>query len=87
MNKVMRSNAILLTIDSLRYEHMSLYGYNKDTTPALKELCGTNTCVHTVVRVKASYTKALFRSKNQVNLVAKFQSLTSWVYEVLMLGD
>ncbi len=30
-------NIILLVIDTLRSDHMSLYGYEKDTTPILKE--------------------------------------------------
>ena len=55
-------NVILLTIDSLRYDHMSLYGYSKHTTPMLKYLCKTYNCIYTVARANAPYTKASFKS-------------------------
>ena len=32
------NNVILITIDCLRKDHMSLYGYNKSTTPFLEEI-------------------------------------------------
>jgi len=33
-------NVMLITVDNLRPDHMSLYGYEKDTTPYLKKFAG-----------------------------------------------
>lgn len=33
-------NFLLITMDTVRADHMSVYGYEKETTPALKELAG-----------------------------------------------
>jgi len=34
-------NVVLITLDTLRADHMSLYGYERDTTPFLKEFAKT----------------------------------------------
>jgi len=38
LNKPSNSNLIWVTIDALRADHMSVYGYKKDTTPYLNKL-------------------------------------------------
>ena len=34
-------NIVLITIDTLRKDHCSCYGYSHDTTPFLKKICKT----------------------------------------------
>lgn len=59
----MMPNIFLITIDSLRYDHLSLFHYRKDTTPFLKKLCLMETnCFYTILRANAPYTKAAFKS-------------------------
>jgi len=36
-----RPNVILLTVDTLRADHMGLYGYGRDTMPAVEEFART----------------------------------------------
>ena len=35
-------NVVLVVIDTLRANHMSLYGYERPTTPRLEELAGAS---------------------------------------------
>lgn len=55
-------SVILITIDSLRYDYMSLYGYSKETTQSLSNICKTYNCLYTVISANAPYTKASFKS-------------------------
>jgi arylsulfatase A-like enzyme len=38
-----KPNVLLLTLDTVRADHLSLYGYNRNTTPHLAELAGAAT--------------------------------------------
>jgi arylsulfatase A-like enzyme len=40
-------NVILIVLDTVRADHLSLYGYRFDTTPNLKRLAATNATVYT----------------------------------------
>jgi len=55
-------NVILLTLDSVRFDHLSLFGYKKPTTPTLSRICKEYASICTVARANAPYTKASFKS-------------------------
>jgi arylsulfatase len=83
VNKSPNSNVIWITIDALRADHMSVYGYEKDTTPYLnkfkKEFCifknhySNATCTNISVPsfISSKYPSQLFFEKNRYNLSNK----------------
>jgi arylsulfatase A-like enzyme len=42
-----RPNVVLITLDTVRADHLSLYGYSRDTTPNLRRLAATSATVYT----------------------------------------
>jgi len=34
-----RPNVVLITVDTLRADHLGCYGYERETSPKLEELC------------------------------------------------
>ena len=56
-----RPNIVLYTIDTLRADHASLYGYSRDTTPFLKKL-GATGIVFEDCQAQATWTKASIAS-------------------------
>jgi arylsulfatase A-like enzyme len=56
-----RPDVILITVDALRADHLSLYGYRKLTSPVLDEFAG-HAAVFTNAITQAPYTKAAIAS-------------------------
>jgi hypothetical protein len=56
-----RPDVILITVDALRADHLSLYGYRKLTSPILDEFAG-HAAVFTSAITQAPYTKAAIAS-------------------------
>jgi arylsulfatase len=56
-----RPDVILITVDALRADHLSLYGYGKLTSPILDEFAG-HAAVFTNAITQAPYTKAAIAS-------------------------
>jgi choline-sulfatase len=56
-----RPNVLIYTIDTLRADHASLYGYGRDTTPFLKKL-GASGIVFNDCQTQAPWTKASIAS-------------------------
>src|SRR6185295_1061170 len=56
-----RPDVILITVDALRADHLSLYGYAKLTSPVLDEFAG-HAAVFTNAITQAPYTKAAIAS-------------------------
>ena len=54
-------NILLITIDSLRYDHLSAYGYDKETTPNLDMLAADGTLFENVI-APANWTGAAIAS-------------------------
>jgi len=52
----------MITVDSLRYDHLSIHGYNRKTTPYLEYISKYYKCVDLEMRANAPYTKASFKS-------------------------
>jgi arylsulfatase A-like enzyme len=51
-----RPNVILITWDTVRADHLSLYGYGRDTTPFLRELERQNATIYTRAIAPANWT-------------------------------
>jgi arylsulfatase A-like enzyme len=56
-----RPNVLIYTIDTLRADHASVYGYGRDTTPFLKKL-GASGIVFNDCQAQATWTKASIAS-------------------------
>lgn len=56
-----RPNVLIYTIDTLRADHASVYGYRRDTTPFLKKL-GASGIVFNDCQAQATWTKASIAS-------------------------
>jgi arylsulfatase A-like enzyme len=53
---------ILITLDSVRADRLSILGYHKKTTPNLEYLCKSVNCLTITAYANAPYTKAAFKS-------------------------
>jgi arylsulfatase A-like enzyme len=53
---------ILITLDSVRADRLSILGYYKKTTPSLEYLCKSANCLAVTAYANAPYTKAAFKS-------------------------
>ncbi len=49
-------NILLLVVDALRADHLSCYGYERDTTPCLDRAAGNNGVIFENVRAQSSWT-------------------------------
>ncbi|HHH30754.1 MAG TPA: cell wall anchor protein, partial [Polyangiaceae bacterium] len=54
-----RPDIIMVTLDTVRADHTSIYGYDKDTTPALKKLAGRGVVFERAYAVGAGTQRAL----------------------------
>jgi len=57
-----RLNLILISLDTLRSDHLSVYGYPKPTTPFLEELAATGVVFESMTAITADEIVRLARA-------------------------